>query len=141
MAVFKPKTVQELADSLGVPLVDLLLPCKFCGTFLPYIELVSFDYKHLQLIWTTEDFVFGSCSTCLHATAQHEFTTYFETSVTGREIEHFEQKPIGDIPVRCRFCFKLLDLIEKLDICYKDQQFHKVRRNWKGVCRHCGSLI
>lgn len=140
MATSKPNTVRLLADTLAIPLVDVLLPCKFCGRFLTYVELVSFDYKGLQLIWTPEDFVFASCASCLYATAQYEFMKFYESCVTGKNIEEVEQKSIGNIPIRCRFCLKLLDLLEKLDSCYKHQQFYKVRGNWKGLCRLCGSL-
>lgn len=140
MASNKPKSVKELADRLAIPLVDLLLPCKFCKRFLSYIELVSFDFKRLQLLWTTEDFVYASCTSCLYATAQYEFIKFFEATVIGRQIEIVEQKPVGEIPIRCRFCLGLLDLIEKLDICARHKEFHKVRNNWKGVCRLCGSL-
>ena len=136
----KPFSVQQLADTLCIPLVDILLPCRFCQRFLTYIELVSFDRKGLQLIWTQEDFVFACCSSCAFATAQFEFSNFYEQSVCGWEIEIVEQKPVGDIIIRCKFCLKKLDLIEKLDICYKEEQFHKVRRNWKGLCRHCGSI-
>lgn len=140
MARPKPQSVQQLADTLCIPLVDILLPCRFCHRFLAYIELIAFDRKCLQLIWTEEDLVYACCTSCAFATAQFEFGSFYEYSVSGREIEEIEQKPIGEIVIRCKFCLKLLDLIEKLETCYKQQQFHKVRRNWKGLCRHCGSI-
>lgn len=140
MARPKPQSVQELANTLCIPLVDILLPCRFCNRFLAYIELVAFDLKGLQLIWTDEDFVFACCTSCAYATAQYEFQQFYEQSVSARELEELEQKPIGQITIRCKFCLKKLDLVEKLDTCYRHQQFHKVRRNWKGLCRHCGSI-
>lgn len=140
MELPKPQTVKELGDRLCIPFEDILLPCRFCERFLPYIDLLQFDFKVLQLIWTEEDLVFACCCTCAHASAQFEFARYYERSVTGREIEQVEQKRIGLIPVRCQFCLKLLDFLEKIDICYKRQQFHKVRGNWKGRCRLCGSI-
>lgn len=136
----KPYSVRELADTLCIPLVDILLPCRFCQRFLTYIELVNFDRKCLQLIWTDEDFVFACCSSCAFASAQFEFSNFYEQSVCGWEIELVEHKAVGDITIRCKFCLRKLDLLEKLDICYRQQQFHKVRRNWKGLCRHCGSI-
>lgn len=136
----KPKTVKELADTLAIPVIDLLLPCNFCNRFLSYFELLSFDYKNLQLIWTVEDLVYALCSSCAYASAQFEFIQYFQFSVEGKQIESVEHKPIGDIIIRCQYCLKKLDLVEKLGVCYKQQQFHKVRENWKGLCRHCGSI-
>lgn len=136
----KPRTVKELADTLAIPVIDLLLPCNFCNRFLSYFELLSFDYKYLQLIWTVEDLVYAICSSCAFASAQHEFMKYFEYSVVGKQIETVANQPIGNITVRCQYCLKKLDLVEKLGVCYKQQYFHRVRDNWKGLCRLCGSV-
>ncbi|ATQ38133.1 E6 [Betapapillomavirus 2] len=140
MDVPRPLTVQQLSDKLSVPVVDLLLPCRFCSRFLSYLELRQFDYKHLQLIWTEEDLVFACCSGCAYASAQFEFQQYYQTTVYGREIEQVEQTAIGLIYIRCQYCLKALDLIEKLDICCLNQAFHKVRDHWKGRCRHCKAI-
>lgn len=136
----KPRTVRELADTLSIPLIDLLLPCTFCNRFLSYFELLNFDHKDLQLIWTVDDLVFALCSSCAYASAQFEFSRYFQFSVTGKDIEKVENKIIGEIVVRCQYCLKKLDLVEKLSTCYKHQSFHRVRNRWKGLCRHCGSI-
>lgn len=136
----RPLTVQQLSDKLTVPVVDLLLPCRFCSRFLTYLELREFDYKHLQLIWTEEDFVFACCSGCAYASAQFEIQQFYQLTVYGREIEQEEQRPIGQICIRCQYCLKSLDLIEKLDICSFHQPFHKVRNHWKGRCRHCKEI-
>lgn len=135
-----PRTVKELADTLTIPLIDLLIPCRFCDRFLTYFELLNFDYKHLQLIWTIEDLVYACCSSCAFASAQFEFTNYYEGFVQGKAIETIENSPIGSISIRCQYCLKLLDLVEKLGNCYNQQPFHKVRGGWKGLCRHCGSI-
>ena len=136
----RPLTVQQLSDKLTVPVVDLLLPCRFCSRFLTYLELREFDYKNLQLIWTEEDFVFACCSGCAYASAQFEIQQFYQLTVYGREIEQEEQRPIGQICIRCQYCLKSLDLIEKLDICCFNQPFHKVRNHWKGRCRHCKAI-
>lgn len=136
----RPLTVQQLSDKLTVPVVDLLLPCRFCSRFLTYLELREFDYKSLQLIWTEEDFVFACCSGCAYASAQFEIQQFYQLTVYGREIEQEEQRPIGQICIRCQYCLKSLDLIEKLDICCFNQPFHKVRNHWKGRCRHCKEI-
>nr|AYA94278.1 MAG: E6 protein [Human papillomavirus] len=135
----KPRTVQELSASLQVPVGDLLLKCKFCERFLCLIELLQFDYKALQLIWI-DDFAYGCCSSCAYASAAFELKNYLEKFVIGREIEQETGQGIGFIVIRCVFCLKRLDLLEKLDICCRHQHFYKVRGNWKGVCRHCGSI-
>lgn len=140
MALQRPLTVQQLSDKLTVPVVDLLLPCRFCCRFLTYLELRQFDYKKLQLIWTDEDFVFACCSGCAFASAQFEFQQYYQVTLYGREIEQEEQRPVGQIYMRCQYCLKSLDLLEKLDICCSNQPFHKVRDHWKGRCRHCKAI-
>ena len=55
MELPKPQTVKQLGERLCIPLEDILLPCRFCERFLPYIDLLQFDFKVLQLIWTPED--------------------------------------------------------------------------------------
>ena len=132
MALQRPLTVQQLSDKLTVPVVDLLLPCNFCNRFLTYLELRQFDYKNLQLIWTEEDLAYAS--------AQFEFQQFYQVTVYGREIEQEEQRPVGQIFIRCQYCLKSLDLLEKLDICCSNQPFHKVRDHWKGRCRHCKAI-
>ena len=135
----RPRTVQVLSQNLGIPIEDLLIPCKFCDRFLAYIELLQFDYKQLQLIWIDE-LVYACCSSCAHASAAFEYKNYLEGTVQGRQIEEVTQRSIGFITIRCIYCLKFLDLLEKLDNCARHQQFYKVRGNWKGLCRHCGSI-
>ena len=77
----RPLTVQQLSDKLTVPVVDLLLPCRFCSRFLTYLELREFDYKNLQLIWTEEDFVFACCSGCAYASAQFEIQQFYQLAL------------------------------------------------------------
>ena len=135
----RPRTVQVLSRHLEIPIEDLLVPCKFCERFLTYIELLQFDYKQLQLIWI-EDLVYALCSSCAYASAAFEYKNYLEGTVKGREIEQVTQQSVGFITIRCIYCLKHLDLLEKLDNCARHQQFFKVRGNWKGLCRHCWSI-
>lgn len=135
----RPRTILQLTQHLNIPVEDLLVPCKFCKRFLTLIELLQFDYKNLQLIWH-EDLVYGCCCSCAYASAAFEFKNHFEFQVVGKQIEEITQQSIGFINIRCVFCLKNLDLLEKLDNCARHQQFFKVRGNWKGLCRHCGAI-
>lgn len=131
-----PMSIADLARLLDIPVVDLLVPCNFCFNFLTYFELCDFDSKLLTLIWK-DDKVFGCCRRCSIASGFFEFQQFYQGSVIGRDIEAVEQKSIFDICVRCHHCLRLLDSIEKLDICGRQQPFHKVRDSWKGLCKFC----
>ena len=131
-----PQSVTELANLLQIPLEDILIPCNFCNSFLTFLELCEFDAKFLTLIWK-DNLVFGCCRVCCTASAFYEFQLFYEQTVIGRQIEVVEQKSIFDISVRCHHCLRLLNQIEKLDICGRQQPFHKVRHNWKGLCKLC----
>jgi hypothetical protein len=131
-----PESVAGLAVLLDIPIEDLLIPCNFCGNFLSFLELNEFDAKNLTLIWK-EHLVFACCRCCCTASGFFEFQNFYEGSVIGRDIETVEHKSIFDITVRCHQCLRLLDLIDKLDICGRSQHFHKVRGAWRGRCKYC----
>lgn len=135
----RPGRIVDLTAQLQIPIGDILLPCNFCGKFLTFLELLEFDYKNLRLIWK-DNLAFGCCTVCAFTTAIYELRTYHQETVTGIELEGRAQAPIGDIIVRCLFCLKQLDLLEKLDICARQQHFHRVRNHWKGLCRHCRTI-
>lgn len=134
-----PSTIKELAEALGIPLQDCLVPCNFCGNFLDFLELCEFDKKRLCLIWKNY-VVTACCRCCCVATATFEFNEYYEQTVLGRDIELATGRSIFEIDVRCQNCLSFLDIIEKLDCCGRGRPFHKVRGGWKGVCRLCKHL-
>ena len=131
-----PQSVAQLARLLDIPVEDLLIPCNFCGNFLTFLELHEFDHKILTLIWK-DHLVFACCRCCCTASGYFEFQHFYEQSVIGRDIETVEQKTIFEVIVRCHQCLRLLDQIDKLDICGRRQYFHKVRGGWRGRCRFC----
>lgn len=131
-----PLTIQGLAKALGIPFIDTLIPCNFCGKFLDYLESCEFEAKKLCLIW--KDYrVYACCRVCCGATATFEFNQYYQQTVLGRDIELASGRSIFEIDVRCYTCLAFLDIIEKLDCCGRGLPFHKVRNAWKGVCRQC----
>ncbi|AEA35073.1 early protein E6 [Human papillomavirus 152] len=131
-----PQSVAGLASLLDIPVEDLLIPCNFCGTFLTFLELQEFDAKVLTLIWK-EHLVYACCRCCCTASGFFEFQHFYEQSVLGRDIETVANATIFQIVVRCHQCLRLLDQIDKLDICGRRQHFHKVRGGWRGRCRFC----
>jgi hypothetical protein len=130
------KTVQDLRRHLGIPTEDVLLACNFCSNFLSFLELLEFDNKTLNLIWK-DGYAYGCCSRCAVAIAKLELEQFYEKSVIGREIEVDSGSLLCCVAVRCCYCLRFLDYLEKLYICSHNQQFYKVRGSWKGVCRHC----
>lgn len=133
------KTVQDLRNHLGIPTEDVLLACNFCKRFLTFVELLDFDTKTLNLIWK-EGHAYGCCHSCAKAVAKIEFDYFYEKTVVGREIETECRSLLCCIVVRCQFCLRLLDLLEKLNICGYQENFYKVRGGWKGVCRYCREI-
>lgn len=131
-----PSTIKGLAEALGIPVIDCLIPCNFCGNFLNYLEACEFDYKRLSLIWKGY-YVYACCRVCCGATATYEFNQFYERTVLGRDIELASGLSIFDIDIRCQTCLAFLDVIEKLDCCGRGLPFHKVRNAWKGICRQC----
>ncbi|ADQ39299.1 E6 [Macaca fascicularis papillomavirus 2] len=132
----RPLSATALAEELGIGIKDLQVPCNFCHSTLSGADVLAFDYKCLNLLWK-EGVAYAACSPCCAATAAYEVQVHYEFSVYGREIERITNTPLWNIIVRCWNCLKLLDLLEKNDICARRQQFHRVRGGWKGNCRHC----
>lgn len=131
-----PLTIKGLSESLGIPFVDCLIPCNFCGKFLDYLEACEFEVKKLSLIW--KDYcVFACCRVCCGATATYEFNQFYQQTVLGRDIELAAGRSIFEIDIRCQTCLAFLDIIEKLDCCGRGLPFHRVRNAWKGICRQC----
>ena len=130
------KTVQDLRRHLGIPTEDVLLACNFCSKFLSFLELLEFDNKTLNLIWK-DGYAYGCCSRCAVAIAKLELEQFYEKTVIGKEIESESGRLLCCVAVRCCYCLRFLDYLEKLYICSNNQQFYKVRGSWKGACRHC----
>lgn len=133
------KTVQQLRSHLGIPTEDLLLACNFCKKFLTFEELLGFDSKTLNLIWK-EGYAYACCFNCARTVAKVEFEYFYEKTVKGREIESHSGSLLCCIIVRCQFCLRLLDYLEKLNICGYQENFYLVRGGWKGICRYCREI-
>ncbi|ANZ90238.1 E6 protein [Bos taurus papillomavirus 17] len=130
-----PRSILEYASRIGIPLQDVVLPCKFCEKFLEFLDCVAFDCKGLNLIWR-DDLVYGACMRCCTRLAVAEFKFYYEYSVNVSNLIEQENKCLSDILVRCAFCLQSLSLTEKI-ISGSCSLIHKVRGNWRSICMYC----
>nr|AYA94775.1 MAG: E6 protein [Human papillomavirus] len=131
-----PTRLDEYCRYFDISFFVLRLRCIFCNSFLDPQDLARFYMKQLNLIWKNK-VAFGCCTLCLNLSAIYEKTKFFQCTVNSVNIEHLARKSLKDIPVRCLFCLKLLDLAEKFDIKVREDLYCLVRGHWRGVCREC----
>ncbi|AEP82741.1 unnamed protein product [Canis familiaris papillomavirus 10] len=126
----------SLADHIGVPLEDLLLPCVFCGVFLTYSDLVAFDFKKLQLTWK-KGYPHASCSACARKVAERERELFTERILTGVQFAEQFGGGLTTVFCRCFGCLKLLTVTELVLAITRGDSFFLVRGRWRGRCRTC----
>lgn len=131
----RPTSIQQYADLVGISLLDVSLPCKFCEGFLSFLDCVAFDCKGLNVIWR-RGIPYGACQVCCSRLARSEFVAYYEGSVSVTEVIFLEQKPLSDIHVRCYSCLQTLSLPEKI-VSGSLSLIHRVRGNWRSICMYC----
>lgn len=136
MAGLFPTDLKEYCTVFNISFFDIHVPCVFCKHSVSLQNLADFYCKGLSLLWKNNN-CYACCSLCLKSIAKYEFEQYFTCSVKCHLIEAVVLKPLKDIVVRCRFCYKLLDYAEKLDCCARNFDFCLVRGHWKNVCRFC----
>nr|AYA94781.1 MAG: E6 protein [Human papillomavirus] len=132
----RPTSARELARYLGIPFVDLFLPCNFCQRFLSTLELLLFDHFELNLIWRDGQ-VNGCCYNCAKTASLVDFILFYESSFELDELEHIVGRPLLQIDLRCLLCSKKLSIGEKLDLVSKRERVHKIRNRWKAKCSLC----
>ncbi|AXY87757.1 early protein E6 [Human papillomavirus type 210] len=136
METYRPTNIPDFCSFYNLKFTDVGMRCCFCKSWLNCVELASFHFKCLSLLWR-ENNCFACCCQCLRLSAKYEFQRYYRCSVKARLIEDIVQTPLNEIVIRCYHCFCLLDFIEKLEHKYRDDLFHLVRSFWRGECRHC----
>lgn len=99
-------------------------------------QLSIFQDRQLSLIWRGNR-CFAACLRCIRSVAAIERNKYFQCTVQGEYIEHFTQKPLQNLIVRCLFCMWLLSGEEKIELIACGERFYLVRGAWKGICRKC----
>ncbi|AUT11911.1 E6 [Leptonychotes weddellii papillomavirus 3] len=132
----RPTTIAELADSCGIPLVDVVLPCVFCKKYLNFQERCSFDEKNLQLSWK-DSRAYGCCSHCARVTAWYEWSTFYQGSLTARELLTVYGRNALTLVIRCFKCLRKLSCTEVCAALGGGQYFDLVRGRWKAQCKFC----
>nr|WPK29452.1 MAG: E6 protein [Varecia rubra papillomavirus 1] len=133
----QPLTVEALAQSLGVPVTNILLHCTFCGKRCTVEDLFDFQLKELQLVWK-EYGPLGACRPCIREVALKEVREYGEVFLEADGVERLTGKDLRELLMRCMCCLKKLSYLEKLHFSTRDGVFILVRGMWKGRCMLCG---
>nr|WKV32422.1 early protein 6 [Canis familiaris papillomavirus type 25] len=128
--------IASLAEHIHVPVVDLLVPCVFCGNFLDLQDLEEFDRKCLQLTWK-KGFPHGTCKKCAREVSEKECKIYTEAVLTSAGFVDEIDGGLTSVNVRCRLCLKLLTVSEKEEAVSLGERFFRVRRRWRARCRAC----
>ena len=136
MADSLPTSLDDYCKVFRVSFFDVRLQCVFCKRFLCLQELADFHVKHLSLIWKGCS-CYSSCSNCLKLIARYEFENHCQCTVKSDLFEDVVNKKLKDVIVRCLYCYKLLDFIEKFDCCCRGLDFSLVRGHWRNCCRIC----
>ncbi|AGV05014.1 E6 [Castor canadensis papillomavirus 1] len=131
-----PKTVRDLSAHLQVTFVQLLLPCKFCYSFLTTNDKLLFDLFGLQLVYRG-GYPYGACQPCLSSCCKIEFLMFYEDTLDGHGVVATTGKSLQEHPVRCVLCAKLLTPSEKDSVVHFGEKVHKVRGRFKAKCGLC----
>lgn len=134
-----PTNLEALCAACKVPLEKLSISCVFCNCTLKPQDLFAFSIKKLQLI-VKKKFFFACCSFCLECSAKFERINHYQCSSDALFLQHLTGKNLFGLTVRCMFCLKLLDSIEKLAYSEKGYKFHLIRGWWRGCCRFCSEI-
>ncbi|ADW41701.1 E6 [Colobus guereza papillomavirus 1] len=131
-----PKNVFLLCKNYDLDLENLQLNCIFCCSALTNVEVVSFAYKELNLVWK-DQFPHGACAKCLVAAGKLRQFRHWQYSCYASTVEKETGKSIAELFMRCYLCHKPLCSVEKNYIIEGNLRFHKIADYWRGACLHC----
>ncbi|QAB08758.1 E6 [Macaca fuscata papillomavirus 2] len=134
--VHNPKNVFLLCRNFGLELQDLQLVCVFCTEVLSDVDVVSFAYKELYLVWK-KGFPYAACSKCLVLAAKFRQYRHWQHSAYASTIEAETGVCLDNILVRCYLCRKPLCAVEKAKHVELQRRYHKISGHWRGTCLQC----
>lgn len=140
MAESLPTRLDDYCRVFKISFFDLKLQCVFCKHFVQLQDLADFYNKQLSLIWKG-CLCYCSCRACLKLIAKFEIENHFQCSVKSQFFEDIVKQSIQDVIVRCMYCYKLLDCMEKVDCRSRNLDFALVRGHWRNCCRFCMKAI
>ncbi|AST11574.1 E6 protein [Sus scrofa papillomavirus 2] len=127
-------SITGLANALGIPWVDLLIPCTFCGKFMDYHDLTKFE-SQMQLLWKGKC-VYGCCNRCARLSSRREVQLFGQGTKALSEVLKQGIK-LTDLVIRCVACLNKLTYVEKLSVLYGENQVTVVRGRYRGICKNC----
>lgn len=136
MAEQKPTQLDEYCRRFNLSFFDLKLKCVFCNFTIELTELAEFFCKKLSLIWK-DSVCFACCKRCILLSAKYELENYTVCSVDINKLSEVLHTPLKDIILRCIYCYKKLDTIEKIDCKARGEKAVLVRGHWRSPCRNC----
>ncbi|AUT11895.1 E6 [Leptonychotes weddellii papillomavirus 1] len=131
----RPSSVKGLCALIHSPLIDLLLPCKFCHRYLTTLEKLRFDAAPFQLIWK-EGNVYGCCQTCIRHCGLIERNYFLQGKIDAFLFEEKLGKKVEELTLRCSFCLHTLTYWEKKENKF-DSALFLVRGKVRGTCDLC----
>lgn len=131
-----PRSILALAEHLRVSPEELVIVCRFCSWPLTWEDLMSFEWKCLQLLWRNGQ-AFGCCRGCCRMLAFQEHKQFCQREIRGPDLLNLLRLPLHLIFIRCVRCYKVLSYAEKLHIYTSNAVYCCVRGCWRGLCLVC----
>lgn len=128
--------LDEYCSTANISFFDLKLKCIFCNFTVPLDELAEFFCKQLSLVYRN-DCCYACCRRCILHSARHEVENHTTFILNFERLSEYVHAPLRDIVVRCVFCYRKLDHIEKIDCNARGEQALLVRGHWRARCRNC----
>lgn len=136
MAERRPTRLDLYCTETGTSFFDLRLKCIFCKFTVELPELAEFYSKGLSLVWK-DNICYACCKRCILLSARFELENYSYYSVLISQLSEAVHIPLKDIILRCQYCYRKLDFIEKIDCKARGERATLVRGHWRACCRHC----
>ncbi|AAY32853.1 E6 [Tursiops truncatus papillomavirus 2] len=128
--------LNELCAQLHLPVEEILINCCFCNCQLSERSKWEQIYKDFKLVWR-EGWPHGICHKCQEIHAVKASWRGYEQSAYACYVEEETGTPLGDIYMRCLYCWIPLTGAEKIHMVEDRRHFIKINGYWKGLCHRC----
>ncbi|BDH85309.1 putative transforming protein E6 [Four-toed hedgehog papillomavirus] len=131
-----PKSLTQLSQALGIPILQLEVPCTYCFQYLSCFDKVSFEVSDLSLVWKN-DREHGVCQPCLRKASYLEFVLYSQDKWKANQTEERTGRHLPAHPVRCMYCARPLQYPEISELLKRRQDVYLVRGRLRAPCLAC----
>lgn len=132
-----PRRLTDYLQRHGLTIDTAELGCIFCKNQVSAYDLSEFIRKNLQLVWRGTRSAYAVCTDCLLSTARYEFSTFYQCSTPGENVEDLCGRRLCQVTVRCVRCLAELEFAEKLGAVIYELDYMLVRGQWRSYCRNC----